>query len=109
MLARVGKTVYPTNRRIRTQGARGAMVRSIERVGARGKNRIWDLLRGTVESPAQVILGVTVPAGKAWAAVTQHGSDSSRRCAGLEEFSRYPFVGDAPVGARIALPDAQPV
>ena len=64
---------------------------------------------GGAESPAQVILGVGVAARKAWAAVTQHGRDQSRRGAGSEEFARDPAIRDAPVGRRVPLADAQPV
>ena len=71
-------------------------MRSAARTGALGKNRGVDLPGGTVESPAQVILRVTMPAGKAWTAVTQHICDIGPRCARLEEFSRYPLVCDAP-------------
>lgn len=61
------------------------------------------------DGSAQVILGVGMAAGKARAAVTQRRFDGGQGCAGLEKFSRYPFVGDASVGGRIALQDAQAV
>lgn len=46
-------------------------------------------------------------AGKAGARVTQHRCNLSDRYAGLQEFARNPFVGDAPVGGWVALQDAQ--
>ena len=85
------------------------MMGSVERVGARGKNTGVDLSRGTVDGSAQVILGVGMAAGKAGAALAQHGGDSRSGCVGLQEFSRYPFVGDAPVSGWIALQEVQPV
>jgi hypothetical protein len=44
---------------------------------------------------------------KAWAAVAEHRTDQGGVCAGGEELAGNPPIRDAPVGGRIALPDAQ--
>jgi hypothetical protein len=82
---------------------RAALRRAQEKTGGAG---LWG---DAAEGPAQVILGVGMAAGKARAAVTQHTCDDGEGRASLEEFAGYAFVGDAPVGGRIAVQDAQTV
>ncbi len=122
ILTRVGRTVYPMSpRETRTHtGVRGRVVKMVGRRrdqlrerrrsgGEEGAGKAEERICRAAQGSAQVILGVTMAAGKAWAAVAQDGSDGGQGVAGAEEFSRYPLVHDAPVGGRVALQDAQPM
>ena len=94
-------------------GARGLPEPPVRHTGRaarrRGKSDASQLAAGPCERTAQVILGGSVATRKAWASPSEQGLDGSNGCALSQQLLGDPFVGDAPIGLRESLRDAQPL
>jgi hypothetical protein len=75
----------------------------------RGKSVAGQLTKGSYERAAQVILGVSVTTGKAWAAATQQLRDSRYGCSLSQQLLSDPLVGNTPIGVWESLWNPQPL
>jgi len=78
------------------------------RKGARRKRHAFGL-EGSCDGTAQVIFGVGVTARKAGRSESKHGLDLVGRYTTAQQLLGDPQVGDAPIGRRETLGNAQPV
>jgi hypothetical protein len=75
----------------------------------RGKSVAGQLAKGSCERATQVILGVSVTTGKAWAAPTQQLRDGRYGCSSSQQLLSDPLVGNTPIGVRKSLWNPQPL
>jgi hypothetical protein len=75
----------------------------------RRKSRAVQFPQRPCQCAAQVIFGIAVAPGKAWASFTEQNYDSRKRSTSSQQLFGDPFVGDTPVGVWESLQNVQPV
>ncbi len=79
------------------------------REGKRGGRRPFGFQPGSFQGASQVIIGIGVTAREAGRSESKDGLDLFRRDAAAQQLFGDPQVGDAPIGRRETLRNAQPV